>query len=233
MKSERVHGWEIGYKAQIGDVFLTADVFRSDLYDFGTSLLSGANPSYAPWTAPPAVPDAVRAALEGAVLQATGTGLTRLANGNTAYVLSFGNAGRAREHGAELSVGYRVTGALRVDGNYSWYDADIDQSQFQPADTIEANTPAHSANASLAYGEAGRWQGRVGVRYVDAYRFRSGLWKGTIPSSLSIDVGTSVPLRNSLVLSLSGSNVLDQRRFHVYGGSIIGRRLLMSMTVRH
>jgi outer membrane receptor for ferrienterochelin and colicins len=231
MKSERVNGFELGYKVQAGNLFATVDLYHSDLYDFGTTLLAGSNPAYGPWTAPGAVPEAARAAVEGAVAQAVGVGLSRTTDGASAYVLSFGNAGKAREDGAEVSAGYRMTSAFRLDANYSWYGVSIDQSRFQPADTIEANTPAHSANASLAYVKDNGWQGRVGLRYSGEYRFRSGLWHGTVPASVSTDVSASAPVRPWATLSVVAENLFDQRRFQVYGGSIIGRRLLLTSTV--
>jgi iron complex outermembrane receptor protein len=232
MKSEKVNGFELGYKIQAGNLFATADFYRSDLTDFGTALLAGSNPAYAPWTSPSAVPDAARSALEAAVFGAAGSGLTRLADGSTAYVLSFGNAGKAEEHGAEFAAGYRFPSGFSLDANYSWYGATIDQSQFAATDTIEANTPSNSGNVSLGYIKPGSWQGHVAARYDDAYRFRSGLWKGTVPQSFTIDANASAPVNSSLTLSVAGSDLFDQRRFHIYGGSIIGRRILLTMIAK-
>ena len=56
MKSERVNGLEVGYKVQAGDLFATVDLYHSELYDFGTTLLAGANPAFGAWTPPATVP---------------------------------------------------------------------------------------------------------------------------------------------------------------------------------
>jgi len=224
----------VGYKGQLGRVFLTVDAYYSRTKDFSPGVLAGVNPTFAPWTAPSAVPEAARAGLEAAVFGTLGAGFTRLpGSGTSAYVLSFGNAGKAREYGVEIGLGVQVNSRLRLDANYAGYDFSLDQETFHPSDTVEANTPPHSANVAAIY-ESGRGvRARVGVRWEDGFRFRSGTWVGDLPSSRSVDVNLTYPLGHRLAATLAGTNVLDEQRVHLMGGSLIGRRVLLTLGWSH
>lgn len=232
LRSSKVNGVEFGYKGQFDRLFLTADVYYSRISEFASGLLPGANPRYAPWTAPAAVPGAVAPGLEGAVAAAVGPGLTRLADGSTALVLSSGNFGEAREYGAELGVGVQVDRALRWDANYTYYGFAINQSAFYAGDTLLPNTPRHAANLSGSWTGAQGARVRLGWRWEDAHRWHAGVWQGFVPSSGSVDLNASVPAGERLTFSLSATDLLDQKRYHIYGGSIVGRRVIGGVSWR-
>ena len=230
LKPEGVTGLELGYKGQTGRVFLTIDAYYSDIKDFSTGVLAGVNPEYKPWTAPATVPEAARAPLEAAVLGTMGPGLSRLpGSGASAYVLSMGNAGRAKEYGVEVGLGVQVNSRLRLDANYAGYHFDLNQVDFYPSDTVEANTPPHSANIAAVYQASSGARARLGLRWEDGFRFRSGTWVGDLPSSRSVDVNVTYPLGPRLTATLAGTNVLNEQRVHLMGGSVIGRRVLVTL----
>jgi outer membrane receptor protein involved in Fe transport len=229
LKPEDVTGMELGYKGQIGRVFLTADAYYSDIKDFSTGVLAGVNPAYQPWTAPAAVPEAARAALEAAVRGTLGPGFSRLPSGSTAYVLSMGNAGKAREYGVEAGVAVQMSTALRLDANYAGYGFTLDRKSFYAGDTVEANTPPHTANVAAVYQANNGARARVGVRWEDGFKFRSGTWVGDLPSSRSVDLNVTYPMGHRLTATLAGTDVLDERRVHLMGGSLIERRMLLTL----
>ena len=229
IRPQGINGLELGYKGQIGRVFLTADAFYSELSDFLTSARPGVNPKYGPWTAPAAVPQSVRAAVEGAVAQAVGPALTRLEDGSSALVLSIANAGHATEWGLELSGSVSVTDRVRLDANYTYYRFGLGKT-FLPGDSIQSNTPAHTGNLAAVYQSLDGLRVRLGLRLVDRYLWRSSIWNGAVPTSQSVDVNVSRTLNPNVALTLSGTNLLDQRRFQVYGGSIVGRQVLGGVT---
>ena len=228
LRPEQVTSWELGYKG-VGKRFsFTADVYYDVINDFTSGILTGVNSAYGPWTAPDAVPSAARAGLEAAVHGAVG-GLSRLQNGSTAYVLSYGNEGRATEWGSEVSLGFAISQTLHADANYSWYRSALRQATFNPADTILSNTPPNTVNAALVYQRANGWRARLGFRYDDRFQFRSGQWAGPVPASRSIDANVSAPVGAHWDFGVTGTNVLDEQRFHFYGGSLVGRRLLTTL----
>jgi len=71
------------------------------------------------------------------------------------------------------------------------------------------------------------------VRWEDGFRFRSGTWVGDLPSSRSVEVNLTYPLGQRLTATLSGTNVLDEQRVHLMGGSLIGRRVLLTLGWSH
>ena len=227
---EKVTGFEVGYKAQLGRVFLSADAYYSEIEDFNTGALPGANPGFVPWTAPEAVPEPVRGPLEDAVIGQVGPALTRLPDGTTAVVLSLGNAGQATEWGVELGAGVQVSELVRLDGNYTHYDFSLDQDRFLPGDSILPNTPSNTVNLAATYQDPEGLRIRAGLRIVSKYDFLGGVFQGEVPASQSVDLNIGYRVTDSMRLDVTGSNVFDQQRFHVFGGSLVGRRLLASLT---
>jgi len=232
LRPERVQNVEVGYKAQLADWFVSATAFTSKLDGFLSPLLPGVNAQYPSWTSPSAVPDVARAALEGAVFGAVGGGLTRLANGSTAYVLSGGNAGRAQERGVEVEAQWRAGTHWLFDANYSRYDMSLSPETFLKGDTVLANAPTNSGNVSVAYTQRDGTRARVGLRLAESFNWRSALWVGWVPSMATVDAVVSRPLSPALSVSIVGTNLLDQARYQFFGGSLVRRRVMASLTWR-
>jgi iron complex outermembrane receptor protein len=231
---------EIGYKGQIGDhVFVTVDGYYSRFTNFVTDLLPGVNPTYAPWTAPAAVTDPEAQVVETAVrdqLFAAGeplaaAGLTRLPDGTTAIVVSIGNAGEADAFGIELGTGVWLTHELRLDGSYTLFTWDVDSTTVVPGDQILADTPKHKGSVALSYIGANGVDARVSAQIVDDYEWASGVFAGRIPSRQTVDASVSYQISRNLRVHAVATNLLDQRRYQLYGGSIVGRRILGGFSV--
>ncbi len=232
LQPEVVNSYEAGYKAQAGRFYVTVDAYWSAVSGFNTDLLPGVNAAFPAWTAPAAVPAAAQGPLQQAVMGAVGPALSRLANGNTAFVVSFGNAGRATEEGAELGVAYQATDAVRLDANYAFYSFHLDQPEFSPGDTIRSNTPPHTVNLAATYGRPSGLRLRIGWRFEDAYRYRTGTWEAALPSTHAFDINATYPLRDALTVSVTATDILDEQRIHMLGGSVIGRRVLATISWR-
>ncbi|MGH7539263.1 MAG: TonB-dependent receptor domain-containing protein, partial [Gemmatimonadales bacterium] len=233
---ERVTSWEAGYKGQLGArVFVTIDVYVARLDDFVTSLLPATivNPAYQPWTAPTAVPASSRMALENAVRQAlAGTtaeyGLTRLPNGRTAIVVSYGNAGVADERGLELGASVQVADAVRLSGSYALLDVDIKQQQ--QGDVLLPNTPKHKGTLSVSYNGRGGLDLGADARIVAGYPWAIGVWRGYIPASRTVNLSAGHRVSPQLRVHALATNVFDEQRFQIYGGSVLERRVLAGAT---
>jgi hypothetical protein len=55
------------------------------------------------------------------------------------------------------------------------------------------------------------------------------MWCATLPAATALDLNVSVPLRQSFTLSLAATNLLDQKRVHALGGSVIERRVVVTL----
>jgi outer membrane receptor protein involved in Fe transport len=239
---QAVTSYEIGYKGQFGRrVFITLDAYAAQIENFLTGSLpagtTGLNPAFKPWAAPAEVPAASRAEVKAAVLSALaaldkkGTlsnGLTRLADGTTAIVLSFGNAGTVDERGVELGNSVQLTPALTFSASYTWYSFAIRHNLA--GNVLAPNTPRHKGTVALAYsGPQGITLG-VDVRIASQYHWSTGFWIGDIPASQIVNLNAGYRINPHLHIYADATDLFDQRRFQVYGGAVIGRRVLAGVT---
>ena len=237
---ERITSYEVGYRGQVSDrLFVAVDAYYSRLSNFVSDLLPGANPKFLAWTAPLEVPlaarDLVAVAARDALAQAgqpeIAAGLTRLEDGTTAVVFSLGNAGEAETYGFELAAEWEVTDQLRLDANYSFFEHNIDSGSLIPGDVLGANTPKHKGNIAAKVTTPSGFSGRAALRMVDGYDWAAGVYSGKIPASQTVDVSAAYQVKPDVRLHVLATNLLDQQRYHVYGGSVIGRRVIGGVTV--
>lgn len=247
---QTVTSYEVGYKGQFGRrVFITLDAYDAHMQNFLTGLLPAGttrlNPAYQPWTAPLDVPAASRAAVDSAVLSALlnlplppagqpcgsvcAYGLTRLANGTTAIVLSFGNVGAVEEWGVEMGGSVSLTHALTASASYTWYNFAVRQNQIV-RNVLASNTPRNKGTVALTY--AGRQGIELGVdaRIVSRYHWTTGVWDGDVPASQIVNLNAGYRLNPNLRVYANATDLFDQQRFQVYGGAVIGRRVLAGVT---
>ena len=236
---EHITSWEAGWKSQLTrGVFVTVDAYFARLNSFVTELLPGVNPTYAPWTAPLQVPAEDRATVAATVRDAlisvgqdfVAAALTRLPDGSTAIVVSVGNSGRAKEYGVELGMTATLSSHFEVDANYSYSRFDVDESSFGLAQAILPNTPRHKSNMSIAYEGPHGLDLRASARLVSSFDWAGGVFVGRVPAQQTLDFMAGYRLTPALRAQLTATNVLDQRRYQVFGGPMIGRRVLAGMT---
>ena len=255
---ERVTGLELGYKGAVSQrVFVTVDAYWSRLTNFVTDLLPGVNPAYPRYLLTDdrdvaALLDTLDARLAGLGLPAShplrapiptlvggygqlagqaGPLLATLPDGSRAVVVSYANAGKVTERGVEFGLSIAITDELRVEGSYAFFDFDVDATQTLPGDPLLPNTPKHRTTGAISY------RGRQGLdlsvsgRFVDGYSWAAGVFSGYVPASQTVNASAGYALNNNLRVHVTGTNLLDQQRFHLYGGSVIGRRVLGGATV--
>ena len=259
LEVEKVLGWELGYKGSLSDkVYVSADLYINDLENFVTDLLPGVNPSFPtfqltdgginipadlaamdarlasfglppnhPLRAPiPVLQAGYAAVLAGTTIQGA-PGLATLPDGSRAVVLSYTNSGKVTERGVELGVGYQFTPELRGDVSFTGFDFEV-KSQ-RAGDQLLPNTPSKKANLSVSYaGE--RIDGNVSLRLVDGYQWAAGIFQGYVPANEFLNLSAGFRINNNLRIHGTATNLLDQKRFQLYGGSVIGRRVLGGLT---
>ena len=233
---QTVTSYEAGYKGQIGwRAFITLDAYAARIENFTTSMLPGVNPMYPRWTAPPEVPAPDRATVESAVRNALAprgsavqNGLTRLPDATTAVVLSFANVGTVDEWGVEFGSSISLSRVLTTSASYAWYNSAIRDNVA--GNVLSPNTPRNKGVISLTY--AGRQGIDVGVdaRTVSGYHWTTGLWDGDIPASQIVNLNAGYRINPHLRVYANATNLFDQQCFRVYGGSVIGRRVLAGAT---
>jgi len=260
LKVERVTGWEVGYKGTFSQKgYVTIDGYLNELRDFVTDLLPGVNPAYPAYSltqqvnvpnkldslqariqqlqAAGLIPAATAAQILGtiSVLRTNYNGLAAqlgpllaTVGGSRAGVVSYTNAGRVIERGVELGGGYFLTNEFKVEGAYTFFDFTVKDSLT--GDKLLPNTPKHKGSLTVSYSGRQGLDASITARATDAYDWAAGVYAGPIPSSQMVDVNLGYRLNNYVRLFAVGTNVLDQKRYSLYGGSVNGRRVLGGVT---
>jgi iron complex outermembrane receptor protein len=231
---EKIKTYEAGYSGILGGkTYVTLDYYRSELENFVTDLLPGVNPAFqgyqVPGTLGPAAQAGVTAFL-AAVLGANRAGLSSVngsGSGAPALVFSYTNAGKAETQGIELGINYYVTDQWTVGANYNWFDFEIKSSRV--GDQLLPNSPENQASATLAY-VSSRFDFNVGYRWVDGFRWAVGPFLGNVDSYDVVDVGANFSVGEHVVLGVNVSNVLDNEHWESFGGDLLGRRALGTVT---
>ena len=238
LQVETTLGFEAGYRGDLSDkVYFTLDAYLNRIRNFVTDLLPGVNPLFPYWTAPSAVPASVRPQLVDAVrsnlLAASplaARGLTR-ENGQTSVVVSYTNAGKVTQYGIEAGAGWQITRSLRTDGTLTLFDYSVALSQVAAGDSLLPNTPSAKGTLSLSYAERAL-SAAASLRLVKGYSWAAGVYAGYIEPNASLDANVGYDLNNNFKVFLNGTNVLDNRKFTIYGGSVNGRRIMGGVTTR-
>ena len=239
LQVETTLGFEAGYRGDLSDkVYFTLDAYLNRIRNFVTDLLPGVNAANFPyWTAPSAVPAAFRPALVDAVrsnlLASSPTasrGLTR-ENGATAIVVSYTNAGKVTEYGLETGAGIQLTRTLRTDGTLSDFGYSVSQKTVASGDSLLANTPSAKATVGLSFAD-GRFTAGTSLRAVKGYAWAAGVFTGFIEPNVTVNANTAYDINNNFKVFLTGTNLFDNEKFEIYGGSVNGRRVLAGVTTR-
>jgi iron complex outermembrane receptor protein len=260
LKVEKVTGWEFGYKGSPANkVYVSVDAYVNKLKDFVTDLLPAVNQTQYPTfkltdgvnvPAELAALDArlaqlglpanhpLRAAIPQlqagyASLQTRTTiggadALATLPDGSRAVVLSYTNAGRVTERGVELGLGYQFTPEIRGDVSFTGFDFTVKRQQA--GDQLVPNTPSKKASLSLSYAGQQGIDANLTVRLVDGYPWAAGVFQGYVPSSELVNLSAGYQINNYVRVHATATNLFDQQRFQLYGGSVIGRRVLGGIT---
>lgn len=113
--------------------------------------------------------------------------------------------------GVEVDVSVE-RGAVTLNGGYSFVDAEVEASGAALAlDGLRpAQTPRHTASATLAWRSEGGTRASFTARYT-GNQFEDDLSQQLLPDALSFDAAALVPLTSSLAVQLRAENITDER----------------------
>jgi len=231
-------GYELGYKGSLTPkLYVTVDAYQNDIANFVTDLLPGVNPAQFPyWTAPNEVPapyrqavvDATRANL--ASNPAAQAGITRVEDGSTQVVASYANAGAVRQKGLDIGLGYQFSDEWRADGSISWFDFTVTEATIA-GDKLLPNTPENKETLSLSYdGSHNRFDASISGRFIEGYQWAAGVFSGWIPATQTFNATAGYQFSTRYRLFATGTNVFNKESFQLYGGAVVGRRLIVGVT---
>jgi outer membrane receptor protein involved in Fe transport len=232
LRSERVRSLEAGYSGRLGQrVQLELDVHRSRHRGIVSSLLPGVAAAYPRYSVPPSVPADLAALLLQTLARfldpSVRGGLVSRPDGSPAVVQSFANAGEAVVRGVDLGVRARLTGRWQSTLAYSLLD--FAPEREAPGDVLVANAPDHRVAVTLAYAGPTLRIG-MGWRWQREFEWAAAGSRGMVPPVSDVELALGRRLGAAWELGVRVTNLLDQERFESFGGDVLRRRAILSVT---
>jgi outer membrane receptor protein involved in Fe transport len=239
MKVERIETYEAGYTGVLGrKVMATASVFYNRRHDFTTNLvpqtgssLGRVNPDFQPYQPPASLSAQAAGAVTGALKASLPASLygamSNDATGKPVFaLLTFGNFGEATDRGIELGVTAWVRPEWRVESSVTLMSFNVKSQAAESV--ISPNVPSRQFSAGTTY--AGRRFSASGtIRAVNAFDWNSGVFAGPVPAYAVVDAAAGFTVRHGWRVDVDGANLLDHRHYELFGGSLLGRRVLASL----
>ncbi|HET7746984.1 MAG TPA: TonB-dependent receptor [Vicinamibacteria bacterium] len=230
---EKISTWEAGYTGVLGNrAFVTAEYYRSTADDFITDLipqlgtaLGRVNPAYGPWRAPAGLPGPVADAIRAQVPV-----LSNAPDGsNIIAAASYTNFGTVDTQGIDLAVRLDAGRGVDLSVNYSWFDFEVKETARGLENLLLPNSPEHKLAAGIGYRRGG-FDGSASMRWVDEFRWAVGPFVGNIESYTLLDLVANYALNENWKVGVNVANALDEEHWESFGGDLLGRRALGSVT---
>lgn len=239
LEVEEIKAWEAGYTGIFGQkAYLTVDYYKNEMENFITDLLpnpGGAiNPNYGPYKPPANHPNPalLLATLRGALPPALFAFLSNNDDGRPVFALaSYTNAGQVDTEGIDLGFNYYLSQQWLLDFSYSWFDFDIvDLGGI--TQQLTPNTPENKFSVGLTY-TGDRWGFAVKYRWVEEFYWEAGSsFAGTVPEYEVVNVNGNYQINDRISLAVNVSNALDDKHWESFGGDIVRRRALGTVTFK-
>ena len=205
LQTEKITGYELGYKGVFQNtLFLAVDAYFNQLTDFVTDLGPGLNPKY---------PFPVILAGEAA----------------PRTIWSYTNAGKVNEAGCDISVNYYLSDSWLLDANFTYFSFEV--LERHPNDVLLPNSPKYRINGSLTYTHPAGHNVGLKIKYVPTFLWAAGIYRGDIPAYTLVNLSGQYVFSSSLSLNLNVSNLLDRKHYQIFGGSLIGRRAMLTASM--
>jgi outer membrane receptor for ferrienterochelin and colicins len=203
---EEIFSYELGYRGILwNSLFLSADIYFSQLSDFITDLAGGVNPEYP--REPVILPGDFRPKRS---------------------ILSYGNAGRVDEGGLELGVNYYATDRILLDVNFTYFTFTVHEKHQY--DVLLPNASDYRVGGGVTYTHPDVYEVGIKVKYIPSYDWAAGIYQGRILAYTLVDLSARYHITENLDLGLNVANLLDRRHYQIFGGSLLGRRAIASLT---
>lgn len=240
LEVEEIKAYEIGYTGVLGSkAYITVDYYQNELENFITDLIANpfgsVNPSYGAYR-PPANhpnPTLVTTVLRGALPASLFALLTNNDDGNPIIGLaSYTNAGQVDTEGIDVGLNYYITQQWLFEMSYSWFDFKIKDRGLLTSDAqLLPNAPENKYSLGITYTGAD-WGFSVRYRWVDDFQWVAGSFAGPVLSYDVVNLAGHYNFNERFSLAVNVSNVLDDEHWESFGGDIVGRRAIGSMTYR-
>ena len=239
LELEEIKAWELGYTGIFGQkAYVTVDYYKNEMENFITDLLpnvrGSVNPNYGPYKAPSNHPNAALliATLRGALPASLFAFLSNNDDGRPVFALaSYTNAGQVDTEGIDLGFNYYLTQQWLLDFSYSYFDFElVDLGNVNQQ--LTPNTPENKFSLGITY-TGDRWGFAVKYRWVEDFYWEAGSsFAGPVPEYEVVNVNGNFNINDRVSLAVNVSNALDDEHYESFGGDLVGRRALGTVTFR-
>lgn len=244
LELEEVKTIEVGWSGILRDrAFLTLDYYNSQNENFITDLLpqlgtplGKINPAFGLYQPPAALPAPLKQDLLMALQQNLPLGtfliLSNAPDGTPLLVgASYTNFGDVDTQGIDFGLNYYWPNGWNASFTYSWFDFDVKEAAPGFEDLLLPNSPENRLAAGVGYA-AGEWDGGVNLRWVDDFLWFVGPFQGEVEAYTVVDLVGNWHVHDKVSVGLNVSNVFDDEHWETFGGDLLGRRALGSVTLR-
>jgi iron complex outermembrane receptor protein len=251
LEVEEVTTYEVGYTGILGGrSLLTLDVYRNENENFITDLLpqlntalGRINPQFGPYQTPrcrgvdgivtSCLPPGADATLVALLKAALGARYVLLSNNVDATPIlaaaSYANFGAVDTTGVDFGLNWQLADGWTLSANYSWFDFEIQESRAGLDRLLLPNAPENSASLQLAY-VGSRFDCALSGRWSDDFRWAVGPFQGDVPSYQVVDLTANLRVGSHVTLGVNVANLLDEEHWEAFGGDLLARRALGSVT---
>ncbi len=200
--TEKITGYEVGYKGVFQNtVFLSIDAYFNQLKDFVTDLGPGLNPRY-PF---PVI-------LAGDAAPRT--------------IWSYTNAGKVNEAGCDIALNYYPSDSWLIDANFTYFSFEV--LERHPNDILLPNSPKYRINGGVTYTHPSGHNAGIKIKYVPTFPWAAGIYRGDIPAYTLVNLSGQYRFSSTLWFNLNVANLLDRKHYQIFGGSLLGRRAMLT-----
>jgi len=233
LELEKIRTWELGYSGVIlNKAFVTLDYYNSVSENFITDLLpqlstplGRVNPNFGPWQPPAGLPAPIVAAIRAQVPLLS----NNFDGSNILAAASYTNFGAVDTQGIDFGLNYYFIDDWTFSFSYSWFDFEIQDQLPGFASLLLPNSPENKFSLGLGY-RRDRFDAAFSLRWVDDFRWGVGPFQGDVESYTTVDLVANYLLTKNWKVGVNVANLLDDDHWESFGGDLLSRRALVSLT---
>jgi len=132
------------------------------------------------------------------------------------------------ETGVEVGFNYYFNDEFSINGNWTWYDFKVKEQQV--GDILLPNAPKHKFAAGFMWTRPDGIDLSMSARNVQPFPWAAGVFAGPIRAYTIVNGSVAYRLSKNYRLSLTVTNLFDNRVYQIFGGSVIGRQAIGTIT---
>ena len=135
-------------------------------------------------------------------------------------------------YGLDVAANVLLGGGLRMQGTFSLVNENLFEKNERQLQDVALNAPKTKVGFRASYSGTSGFEGSVRFRFIDGFPVRSGVFQGNVDAYAVADVvaGLDLPFSRGTRVSVSVTNLTDNRHIEYVGAPEIGRLASVNLT---